>query len=106
MWFKRKSLQVLLVFSFTSFWIFWNGIEPFCFCEFLFHCSTFDGGSIKTVGSMVGRPRLRGSPKYIRLRESVFLIPGEMGKKLLAVNSTDSVFTEFLRILFTVGNVD
>ena len=35
-------------------------------------------------------------PKYIRLRESVFLIPGEMGKKLLAVNSTDSVFAEFL----------
>ena len=25
-----------------------------------------------------------------------FLIPGEMGKKLLAVNSTDSVFAEFL----------
>ena len=44
----------------------------------------------------VGRPRRRGSPKYIRLRESVFLIPGEMGKKLLAVNSTDSVFAEFL----------
>ena len=44
----------------------------------------------------VGSPRRRGSPKYIRLRESVFLIPGEMGKKLLAVNSTDSVFAEFL----------
>ena len=52
--------------------------------------------SKRTVGSMVGRPRRRGSPKYIRLRESVFLIPGEMGKKLLAVNSTDSVFAEFL----------
>ena len=52
--------------------------------------------SKRTVGSMVGRPRRRGSPKYIRLRESAFLIPGEMGKKLLAVNSTDSVFAEFL----------
>ena len=28
-----------------------------------------------------------GSPKYIRLRESVFLISGEMGKNLLAANS-------------------
>ena len=43
----------------------------------------------------VGRPRRRGSPKYIRLRESVFLISGEMKKKLLAANSTDSVFAEF-----------
>ena len=44
----------------------------------------------------VGRPRRRGSPKYIFLRESVFLISGEIGKKLLALNSTDSVFAEFL----------
>ena len=44
----------------------------------------------------VGRWRPRGSPKYIRLREFVFLISWEMGKKLLAVNSTDSVFAEFL----------
>ena len=44
----------------------------------------------------VGRPRRRGSPKYIRLRESVFFISGKMGKKLLAANSTDSVFAEFL----------
>ena len=51
--------------------------------------------SKRKVGSMVGRTRRRGSPKYIRLRESVFLIPGEMGKKLLAVNSTDSVYAEF-----------
>ena len=43
----------------------------------------------------VGRPRRRGSPKYIRLRESVFLISGEMKKKLLAANSIDSVFAEF-----------
>ena len=34
-------------------------------------------------------PSRRGPPKYIRLRESVFLISGEMGKKLLAANSTD-----------------
>ena len=54
--------------------------------------------SKRTVGSMVGRPRRQGSPKYIRLRESGFLIPGEMGKKLLAVNSTDSMF-DFLRRL-------
>ena len=39
--------------------------------------------------------RRRGLPKYIRLRESVSLISGEMGKKLLAANSTDSVFAEF-----------
>ena len=45
---------------------------------------------------MVGRPRQRGSPRYIRRRESVFLISGEMGKKLLAANSTDGVFAEFL----------
>ena len=44
----------------------------------------------------VGRPRRRGLPKYMRLRESVFLISGAMGKKLLAANSTDSVFAEFL----------
>ena len=44
----------------------------------------------------VGRPRRRGSSKYIRIRESVFLISGEMGKKLLAATSTDSVFAEFL----------
>ena len=44
----------------------------------------------------VGRLRRRGSLKYIRLRESVFLISGEMGKKLLAVNFTDSTFAEFL----------
>ena len=42
------------------------------------------------------RPRRRGSPKYIRLCESVSLIFGEMGKRLLAANSTDSVFAEFL----------
>ena len=35
--------------------------------------------------------RRRGSPKYIRLRESVSLISGEMGKKLLAANSTVDV---------------
>ena len=44
----------------------------------------------------LGRPRRRGSPKYIRLCESVFLIFGEIGKRLLAANSTDSVFAEFL----------
>ena len=26
-------------------------MEPFCFCESLFHCSTFDGGAIETYGS-------------------------------------------------------
>ena len=35
--------------------------------------------------------RRRGSPEYIRLRKSVSLISGEMGKKLLAANSTVSV---------------
>ena len=44
----------------------------------------------------VGRPHQPGSPKYIRLRGSGFLISGEMGKKFLASNSTDSVFAEFL----------
>ena len=44
----------------------------------------------------VGRPHQPGSPKYIRLLGSVFLISGEMGKKLLAANSTESVFAEFL----------
>ena len=48
----KESLykQVLLVFFFTSFWIFSSGIEPFCFCECLLHCSTFDGGAIETYG--------------------------------------------------------
>ena len=41
---------MLLVFFFTSFWIFWSGVEPFCFCECLNHCSTFDGGAIETYG--------------------------------------------------------
>ena len=50
LWFKKKFKQVLLVFFYTSFWIFWSGIEPFCFCECLFHCSTFDGGAIDTYG--------------------------------------------------------
>ena len=36
------------VFFFTSFWIFWSGIKPFCFCECLFHCSTFNDGAIET----------------------------------------------------------
>ena len=42
----------VLFFFFSSFWIFWNGFEPFCFCEclFQFHCSTFDGGAIETYG--------------------------------------------------------
>ena len=44
----------------------------------------------------VGRPRRPESPKYIRFREYVFLISGEMGKKLLVANSTGSVFAEFL----------
>ena len=44
----------------------------------------------------VRRPHRLGSPKYIRLHGSVFLISGEMGKKLLAANSTDSVFADFL----------
>ena len=46
--------------------------------------------SKRTVGR--SRPRRRGLPKYIRLRESHFSISGEMGKKLLAANSTASVF--------------
>ena len=29
----RKSKQVFFGIFFTSFWIFWSGIEPFCFCE-------------------------------------------------------------------------
>ena len=44
----------------------------------------------------VGRPHRLGSPKYIRLHGSVFFISGKMGKKLLAANSTDSVFAKFL----------
>ena len=44
----------------------------------------------------VGRPHRQGSPKYIHLHESVFLISGEMRKKVLAVNAIDSMFAEFL----------
>ena len=39
--------------------------------------------SKRTVGSMVGRPRRRGSPKYMRLRESVFFNPWRDGKETL-----------------------
>ena len=43
---------------YTSFWIFWSGIEPFCFCKCLIHCSTFDGGASKrTVGNRVDGDR-------------------------------------------------
>jgi len=55
----------------------------------------------------VGRPRRRGLPKYIRLREFLFLISGEMGKKLSAANSTDSAFAEFLlhrMLMFNIVN--
>ena len=55
----------------------------------------------------VKRPHRLGSPKYIRLRGSVFLISGEMGKKVLAANSTDSVFAEFLlRSILNKGPVE
>ena len=46
------------------------------------------------------RPRRRGSPKskstFVSVNPVFFLISGEMGKKLLGVNTTDSVFSEFL----------
>ena len=42
------------------------------------------------VPGFIDAPRQRGLPKYIRLRESLLLMSGEMGKKLLAANSTDS----------------
>ena len=90
---------MLLVFFFTSFGIFWSGIESFCFCECLFHCSTFDGGAIETYGwktASTGVAEVHSSP-WIR-----FLISREMGKKLLAANSTNSVFAEFLLL----SNVD
>ena len=84
-----------------------------CFCYFSLHLSGYFGlvsslfvsvsVCFTAVLSMaapskrtVGRSHRMESPKYIRLRGSVFLIYGEMGKKLLAANSTDSVFAEFL----------
>ena len=51
---------------------------------------SMEAPSKRTVGR--SRPRRRGLPKYIRLRESLFSFSGEMGKKLLAANSTASVF--------------
>ena len=55
----------------------------------------------------VGRPLQRGSPKYISLCESIFLISGEMGNKLLAANSTDTMFAEFLlHWMFNRGPVE
>ena len=89
---KKKSKQVHLVFFFTSFWIFWSGIEPFCFCECLFHWRTFDASAIETYGwtsASTGVAEVHSSPCI------GFLISGEMGKKLLGVNSTDTVFAEF-----------
>ena len=63
-------------------------------CECLFHRTELS--MAVPSKSMVGRPLRRGSPKYISLRESIFLISGQMGKKLLAANSTDTMFAEFL----------
>ena len=75
---------MLLVFFVTPFWIFWSVSSLFvsvrvCFTAVLLMAVL----SKRTVRRL---PR-RGSPKYIRLRESVFLISGEMGKNLLAANS-------------------
>ena len=63
---------------------------------FLSVCFTAELSMAVPSKRMVGRPFRRGSPKYISLRESIFLISGQMGKKLLAANSTDTMFTEFL----------
>ena len=77
-------------FSYFSL-VFWSGIEPFCFVSICFTVTlSMAAPSKRTVGR--SRPRRRGLPKYIRLRESLFSISGEMGKKLLAANSTASVF--------------
>ena len=68
-------------------------IWAFCFCESLFHC-TFNGVAIETYGwktASTGVAEVHSSP-WIRF----FLVSGEMGKKLFAANSTDSVFAEFL----------
>ena len=75
--------------------MFWSGIEPFCFCECLFHCSTFDGGA---RGNVRLEDRVDGGRRstFVSVNPFFFLISGEMGKKLLAANSTDSVFAEFL----------
>ena len=37
-------------FSLHLFGYFGLSVESFCFCECLFHCSTFDGGAIETYG--------------------------------------------------------
>ena len=44
----------------------------------------------------VGRLHQRGCRSTLVSVNPPFLISGEMGKKLLASNSTDSVFAEFL----------
>ena len=59
-------------------------------------CFTAELSMAVSSKRMVGRPLRRGSPKYISLRESIFLISGQMEKKLLAANSTDTMFAEFL----------
>ena len=59
-------------------------------------CFTAELLMVVTSKHTVGRPLRRGSPKYISLHESIFLISGQMGKKLLTANSTVTVFAEFL----------
>ena len=87
-------LKVLLVFFFTSFWIFRCGIEPFSFCECLFSLQHFRWRRHRNVRLEV---RVDGGRRSTFVSVNpFFLIPREMGKKLLAVNSTDSVFAEFL----------
>ena len=44
----------------------------------------------------VGRPRLFGSTKYIRLRESIFIQWRRKKEELGYLNSSDSEFVEFI----------
>ena len=81
---KESLKQVLLIFFFTSFWVFWSGIEPFCLYECLLHCSTSDGGAIETYGwktALTGVAEVYSSPRI---------------RFFLAANSADNVFAEFL----------
>ena len=90
---KERLNRFFWHFSLHLFGYFGLSVESFCFCECLFHRSTFDGGAIETHGwktASTGFTEVHSSP-WIH-----FLISGEMGKKLLAANSTDSVFAEFL----------
>ena len=79
-------------FSLRLFGYFGLVSSLFCFCECLFHCSTYDWKTAST-----GVAEVHSSPWIRRFF-------GEMGKKLLAVNSKESVLPSSFYIECSIVN--